>query len=254
VVAALAFIVVVGTDQSVDTPPDPDSLPAAAPSGSSSPSDRGVSVPAPWDVRIPQIRTPGPVVPTPHVGFRDLPDLSATLDAGPAHAEIRGGTSSSHGTPPQVNDAVIATTLGFLAVSTTVLGVSRGWLRWRQGATRNAIDRNPETTGTDGDDLLMESEDAGEPLRNAPSDVDPVEPLGEKGELAEPLVENSVLHGSTCESPATARDTAAPEEAARAPQGEAEDPPPSEATDGTTPSREEASSRVVLFTATKWGG
>jgi hypothetical protein len=259
VVAALAVIVVVGTNQTVGTPPVPDSLSADAPSGFWSPSD-SVSIPAPWGVRIPQIRTPGPVVPEVHVGFRDLPDLSAPLEAGVAPAGIRGGTSLD-GLPTQVDAAVVASTVGLVAALTTVVGVVRRWPRWR-GAARNAIDRNHETTGTDGDDLLVESEDAGEPLRDAFSDRDPVEPLGE----------NSVVHGSAGESPA--RDTAAPEEAARGPRGEAEEPPqavrperdpapspptgrrsatPSEATDGPTRSGEEASSRVVLFTATKWG-
>jgi hypothetical protein len=261
-VAALAFIAVVGTKQTIDIPPVPDSLPADAPSGSWSPMDDGISLPAPWGVRIPQIRTPGLDLPTVHIGFRDLPDLSATLEAGLAAAEIRGGTSID-GPPPQVDAAVVASTLGFVAVLTTVVGVIRRWSRWRRGAPPADVDASPAAHGIEEDkELLTDAAEAGEPTPPPAADANPMEPAESDTHSADnvdpPATGASDLHEATSVTP---KEVEYPTQALDAGRGPVPSPPssgtsamPTQATSGRERPGEEASSRVVLFTATKWDG
>jgi hypothetical protein len=267
-VAALTAVVMVGLHQRIDTPPRIDSPPAEATPRPQSPTDGDVRIPPPWDVWLPQIPTPGPVVSSPQIGFREPPDLSATREAGETAAKLRGGTSSGEG-PSQLNAAVAVTILGAATFLTTLTGLVRAWRRWRHSRERDVAETNPVPTDVDDelvDELLGDGTDADEPAPDDFSDASGVEPPDAHGAADPPEPTAPGTPEIEEATSATPRAAGAPPPADNPPRaagaGLATLPwPPAGSTsatplqpaDQTVASKDKAASRVVLFSATKWG-
>lgn len=261
VVAALAGIVVVDINQKIDTLPV---LPSTSeiPSGPRSPADGDVNIPEPWGVQVPQLPEPGPVISSPHIGFRDLPDLRGAAEPGGSAAKIRGGLSSD-GLPPRLDVTGIASVVGVVALFTAMASVILNRCRRRQRTTQPTIDTSSVTTEIDQDQPPREHEDAGEATRGADAE----------GEPAEANPAESVADGSTASSRPQNTGTPAQGQPPTAPQAADGSPPqegstrdvsahpaansgrtafPSQTTENKPRSSDAAASRVVLYTATKW--
>jgi hypothetical protein len=274
-VAALAVIVMLGINHRADAPARLDLPPIDATSSSQPPVDGERSAPAPWDVTLSDIPTPDPRVSVPHIGFHDLPDLSAEQVEGLRMAGIRGGTFST-GLPSHLSAAIVVTTLALVVLVTTVPGLVRGWHSRQEEGT--ATDTGPAGTGTDEDEPVASGAEAAEPVADALPDGE----ASADGNAVELLAANSVTDSSRDLPGPTA--TGAPDVddaagitpgAAGTPSRQDESRPratapgpgavtwPPTGRGPATPAqpvgrhmqgKEAATSRVVLFTATKWGG
>jgi hypothetical protein len=250
--AAIAFIVMIGSNHDVDAPPLDQTWPEAT-STATGPPERDLGIPAPaWRVHVPEVPDAKPVISAPHLGFVDPPDLSGQLEAGVTHGGARGGADSGW-VAPRVNGAALLSTVGFVAVLLTLTALIGAWIHWRQARGSGGVGHSGETTGVLADEHPENAGEAGEAggpekseafeaaevtvaqLSPTP-DVQAVDSAtGDLGDDADPAQELGDRDDTGRESTTRRSATSTP------------------ARDNLLPSTGPAASRVVLFTATTWG-
>jgi hypothetical protein len=247
--AAIAFIVMIGSNHDVDAPPLDQAWPEAT-STSTGPPERDLSIPAPaWRVQVPELPDAKPVISAPHLGFVDPPDLSGQPEAGVTPGGTRSGTDSGW-VPPQVNGAALLSTVGFVAVLLTLTALIGAWIHWRQARGAGSVGHGGETAGVVADELPEDVGTAGEAEKSgafeaAEENVAQVSPTpdvqavdsaaGDLGDQVGPAQELGDRDDTDRESTTRRSATSTP------------------ARDNLLPSTGPAASRVVLFTATTWG-
>jgi hypothetical protein len=253
--AAIAFIVMIGSNHDVEAPPLDQTWPEAT-SPSTGPSERDLSIPAPaWRVHVPELPDREPVVPAPHLGFIDPPDLSEQLEAGVTRGGARGGTDSGWA-PPHVNGAALRSTVLFVAVLLTLTALIGAWIHWRPARGAGGVDDSGETAGVVADELPEDAGEAGGPAKPGASQASEASEASEANVAqVSPTPEVQAVDSAAGDLGGDA--APAPELGSREDTGRGsttrESAASTPARDNLLPSTGPPASRVVLFTATTWG-
>ncbi|WP_139228740.1 hypothetical protein [Blastococcus tunisiensis] len=219
-----------------------------------------VPLPSPWDVVIDKVRDVAPAVSRPHIGFAPLGDVSLTPESG---ADAGGASSAT--AAGQSGQAHVMSTPSALAVAVAVavgVMVVRRMRREGKDSTSDG-DGDPAAEPSNVDTPTREPRNAATSESRPPASGQqqaprpPIDPRrGKNGDGQARPVPVPADHTKQVVASETTREelgsaaTAAGEESARSdtsPSSRAQPTPPV-----TGARAEHSTSRVVLFTATKW--
>ncbi|TQN44150.1 hypothetical protein FHU33_3641 [Blastococcus colisei] len=238
-----------------------------------------VHQPSPWDVIIQKVRDVAPDIPRVHIGFGPLADLSLTPET---DADTGGASPAAAGSQPQFMTTPFGLVMGVAALAAVGLGIVRRQRRGRQDETSNGdSQRSPGDLSMDfpqrdvekavkDHSRLPRSEDptlqlafqSPVDLHRSPPDAPQRRPARDNAVLATPAVRTPTMGHEGDRHQAPQEDVRTDARRSPAPPARSPKVPPAGALSPRIPlatpearervHAEDTTSRVVLFTATKW--